>query len=159
MAAPVLYLIIQLGGDRYALEASQVMEVVPLVRLKTLHGAPPGAAGLMNFRGTPLPVVDLSLMATGASAIPSEATRIVVVRYAAGEHPADGDALGLLVPEARETMCLDADSFADAGMVAEGAPYLGQVLATTEGVVQRVTVAALLTAELRDALFRRGEAA
>jgi chemotaxis-related protein WspB len=159
MAAPVLYLIIQLGSDRYALDASQVTEIVPLVRVKALPGAPRGAVGLMNYRGESLPVVDLHLLATGSATPASGATRIVVVRYAAAEHADGGGALGLLVPDARETARLDPDSFSQPGVAADGAPYLGDVLATPEGVLQRVTVNALMTDELRDALYRASVAA
>jgi chemotaxis-related protein WspB len=159
MTAPILYLILQLGADRYALEASQVTEIVPLVRLKSLPGAPVGAAGLMNYRGAPLPVVDLSLLATGVPTAATEAARIVVVRYTGQGRAGSDDALGLLVPEARDTVRLDPGSFVDAGLAADGAPYLGPVLATAEGVLQRVTVQALLSDELRDAVHRATVAA
>jgi chemotaxis-related protein WspB len=69
------------------------------------------------------------------------------------------ESLGLLVPAARDTMRLDPDSFVDAGVAADGALHLGPVLATPEGVLQRVSVAELLGDELRRALYRTGEAA
>jgi chemotaxis-related protein WspB len=159
VAAPILFLIIQLGEDRYALEASQVAEIVPLVRLKSLPGAPVGVAGLMNFRGAALPVVDVNLLATGTPTAATGATRIVVVHDVIEGRAGGGGALGLLVPDARETLRLDPAGFADAGIAADGAPYLGQVLATSEGVLQRVTIGALLSDELRDALSRSAEAA
>ena len=159
MAPPVLYLIIQLGSDRYALDAAQVTEIVPCVRLKALPGGPRGAAGLMNYRGVTLPVVDLNLLATDNPTPLSGTSRIVVVQYAAPRQAHGGGALGLLVPDARETARLDPDSFSQAGVAADGAPYLGDVLATPEGVLQRVTVNALMSDELRDALYRAGEAA
>jgi chemotaxis-related protein WspB len=159
MGTPLLYLIIQLGRDRYALEASQVTEIVPLVRLKALPGAPVGAAGLMNYRGTALPVVDLSLLATGTPTAATEAARIVVVRHVVHGRTSADDAFGLLVPEARDTVRLDPDSFVDPGVAADGAPYLGKVVATADGVLQRVTVRALLTDQLRVALSRATESA
>jgi chemotaxis-related protein WspB len=154
----VLYVLVTLGRDRYALAASMVIEVVPLVRLKALVGAPAGAAGLMNFRGTALPVVDLALVATGTPTPETNAARIVVVRYAAPNSSRD-EALGLLVPDARDTMRLDPDSFVAVGVAAAGAPYFGHVLATPEGMLQRLDLHALLTAELRLALYRIDEAA
>jgi len=159
MGAPVLYLIIQLGSDRYALDAALVTEIVPRVRLKALPGAPRGAVGLMNYRGVSLPVVDLSLLATDSPTPLSGTSRIVVVRYDAPRHADGGGALGLLVPDARETVRLDPDSFSRAGVAADGAPYLGDVVATPEGVLQRVTASALMSDELRAALYRASEAA
>ena len=157
MSPALLYLVFRLGADRYALEATQVVEVVSLVRLKALHGAPNGVAGVMNYRDEPVPVIDLNLLATGVPTAALIATRIVVVRYApdAGR----SGVVGLLVPEATETMRLEPDRFTDPGVTTDGARYLGPVLATAEGVIQRVSVSALLTAELRDALFPTAGAA
>ena len=164
MAATVLFLVVQLGGDRYAIATSQVVEVMPLVRLKALPGAPAGTAGLMSYRGVALPVVDLPLLFTGTPAPATTGTRIVVVRFALAALPVghvEGapDSLGLVVSAARDTVRLDPDSFVDGGIAVDAAPWLGRVLATPEGVLQRVDVAALLTAELRGALHRHGAAA
>jgi chemotaxis-related protein WspB len=146
----VLYLVIRLGADRYAIDTAAVIEVLPLVRLKALPGGPVGVAGVMNFRDSAVPVVDLNLLAVGVPTPPRLTTRIVVVRY-----EEEASMLGLLVPEAAEALRFDADAFVDAGIATDGARYLGAVLTTPDGVVQRVTVSELLTADLRDALFRQ----
>lgn len=149
MSRDVLFLVIRLAADRYAIDTAEVIEVLPLVRLKELPGGPVGVAGVMNFRDTAVPVVDLNLLATGSRTPARLTTRIVVVRY-----EQEGSVLGLLVPEAAEALRLDADAFVDAGVATDGARYLGAVLTTPDGVVQRVTVTELLTPELRHALFR-----
>jgi chemotaxis-related protein WspB len=145
----VLFLVIRLAADRYAIDTADVIEVLPLVRVKTLPGAPAGVAGVMNYRDTAVPVVDLNWLAMGTRTPSRLTTRIVVVRY-----EAEASVLGLLVPEAAETRRFDADAFVDAGVSTDGARYLGAVLTTPDGVIQRVTVSGLLTPELRDALFR-----
>jgi len=149
-----LYLIIRIGADRYAIDSSLVQEVVSLVRLKALPGAPVGVAGIMNYRTDAVPVIDLNLVALGTPTSPRIATRIVVVRHATDGVDGQSELLGLLVPQATETRRIDDDEFVDAGMATDGAVYLGPVVTTPEGVIQRVAVGALLTAELRDALFR-----
>lgn len=159
MPAARLYLIIRIGADRYAIDSSLVEEVVSLVRLKALPGAPVGVAGIMNYRTDAVPVIDLNLVALGTPTSPRIATRIVVVRHAADSVDGQSGLLGLLVPQATETRRIDDDEFVDAGMATDGAVYLGPVVTTPEGVIQRVVVGALLTAELRDALFRSAGAA
>ncbi|MEP6991766.1 MAG: chemotaxis protein CheW, partial [bacterium] len=149
-----LYLVIRLGADRYAIDSSLVEEVVSLVRLKALPGAPMGVAGVMNYRADAVPVIDLNLVALGTPTPPRIATRIIVVRHASDGGDFRSELLGLLVPQATETRRIDDDAFVDAGVATDGAAYLGPVLATLEGVIQRVSVAALLTDELRDALRR-----
>ncbi len=151
MSAALLFLVIRLGADRYAIEAAQVVELVTMVRLKALHGAPHGTAGVMNYRDEPVPVIDLNLLATGSPTAAMTAARIVVVRYAS--EPGRSGVVGLLVPEATETLRLEPDRFTDAGIRTDGSRYLGPVLTTPDGVIQLVSVSALLTTALRDALF------
>ena len=151
MSAALLFLVIRLGADRYAIEAAQVVEVVTMVRLKSLHGAPYGTAGVMNYRDEPVPVIDLNLLATGSATQAMTAARIVVVRYA--PDPGRNGVVGLLVPEATQTLRLEPDRFTDAGIKTDGSRYLGPVLTAPEGVIQLVSVSALLTTALRDALF------
>lgn len=159
MSDSVLHLVVQLGRDRYVLAASQVLEIITVVRLKPLPGAPIGVAGLMNYRGSAVPVVDLALVATGTPVSPTTAARIVVLQFPVPSRPGEHDALGLLVAAAHDTVRLDPQDFVDSGVVAGGAPCFGLVLATPDGVLQRVEPAVLLTPELRAALFRRAEGA
>ena len=154
LVPPLLHVLVEIGRERYALDASEVLEVIPLVRLRPLAGAPAGTAGLMNYRGTPVPVVDLSLIASGHVTPATSATRIVVVEQAASAGSGGRQPLGLLVPLARDAMRLDPEAFVNGGLVADGVPALGHMLATPEGLVQRVHAAALLTPELREALHR-----
>ena len=56
---PMLFLLFNIGKDRYVIEANRVVEVTQLVALATLPQAPRGFAGIMNYRGRPLPVLDL----------------------------------------------------------------------------------------------------
>lgn len=157
--ASSLHLIIRLGNDRFAIDTQVVVEVIPLVRLRALLGAPAGSAGVMIFRGDAIPVVDLSVIAMGVATPTRLMSRIVIVRY---EHEAAPDAprlLGLLVPEVLEVTHLDSSSFETIALNTDGAPCLGPMLVTPDGVVQRVQVPALLSAELRSALFPRLAAA
>ena len=149
MSADRLHLVIRLGTDRYAIETAHVVEIVSLVRLKEMPGAPAGVAGVMNYRDEPVPVVDLNLVTVGQPTAARFTTRNIIVRYAP-----DAGLLGLLVPEATETLRARPDDFEDAGVATDGAPYLGRVMTTEHGVIQQVAVSALLTAELRDALYR-----
>ena len=159
MGTSTLFLLIRLGDDRYAIDADIVVEVVPLVRLKALPGAPAGAAGVMTFRGDAIPVVDLNLIALGTPTAPRLMTRIVVVRYAGADGDDASAPLGLLVPEVMHAEHFEESQFEPVGLATDDAPYLGPVLSTPDGVLQRVRISALLTPELRCALFRREVAA
>ena len=154
MGPPSLYVLIRLGADQYAIDASQVVEVLPLVRLKTLPGAPVGAAGLMSYRGSAVPVLDVNIIALGVATPSRLMTRIVVVRYPKTPRRPEGGLLGLLVPEVLRVTHIDPGSFEAVGLEIDHARYLGPVLITADGVLQRIEIAALLTDELRSSLFR-----
>ena len=46
----MLFLLFHLGDEQFALDASAVVEVVPTVELRPVHGAPDYMAGLFDFR-------------------------------------------------------------------------------------------------------------
>jgi len=81
----MLFLLFQLGRDRFAIEAQQAVEVVPLLALQRLPQAPPGVAGIFNYRGRPVPAIDLCVLTLGRPARELLSTRIIVLRHADGQ--------------------------------------------------------------------------
>jgi chemotaxis signal transduction protein len=79
-----LYLTFRLAADRYALEVSRIAEVLPLVDIKPLPRSPEGIAGAFDYRGTPVPVIDLSELTLGQTARALLSTRIILVHYPDG---------------------------------------------------------------------------
>jgi len=159
MPSNTLYLVIKLGPDRYAIDAESVVEVLPLVRLKSIPSAPVGVVGMMNFRGSAIPVMDLNIIAFGAPTPVRLMTRIVVVRYREHDIGSETALFGLLIPEVLQTEHYDAGSFARVGLSNSRAPYLGPVLTTADGVLQQLLIAPLLDEDLRVAVTPRGVAA
>jgi chemotaxis-related protein WspB len=148
----VLFLLFQLGDDRYALDARQIVEVLPLLGIKRIPRAPAGVAGVCNYRGIPVPVIDLSELALGRPASQRLSTRIVLVSYRdAGDAPR---LLGLIAEQATETLRREASDFRDAGVTAEDARYLGPVLPDARGMIQWIDAAKLLPEPVHAALFK-----
>ncbi len=153
MADSSLFLLLRLGEDRYAIDADSVVEVLPIVRLKCIPCAPNGVVGMMSFRGSAIPVVDLGIITYGTPTPSRMMTRILVVRYEPAARQEDAGLLGMIVPEVMQTEHFDVSRFAPVGIRNERAPYLGPVLTTQDGVLQQVLISALLSDELRGALF------
>ena len=147
----MLFLLFQLGRDRYALEASRVVEVVPLLELKRLPQAPPGVAGIFDYRGRPVPAIDLAEMTAGRPSSERLSTRIIVVSY----HDAvgTGHLLGLVAEHATETLRREARDFVESGLKIGAAPYLGPVLMDSQGAIQWVNEQRLLPEPVRQLLF------
>jgi chemotaxis-related protein WspB len=149
----MLFLLFQLGPDRYALNASQVIEVLPLIDLKQIPQAPRGVAGLFNCRGTPVPVIDLSALTLNRPAQPRLSTRIILVHYA--DNKGEKHLLGLIAEKATETRRHELQDLMASGVTNEAAPYLGAVIAEADGLVQQIEIAKLLPATVRDVLFKQ----
>ena len=77
----MLFLLFELGNDRYALDVRQIAEVLPLVAVKQIPRAPQAMTGLFNYRGAPVPVIDLSQLTLGRPSARRLSTRIVLVHY------------------------------------------------------------------------------
>ena len=147
----MLFAAFRIGCDRYVLATDVIVEVLPGLQLKALPGTPRGVAGLCNYRGRPVPVIDLGAAAIGRPTELRWGTRLLLVRY-----PDNGPGcrlLGLLVEDATQVLRLREDQFTHAGIRNDGAPYLGAVAATQDGLVQRVDVRSLLAPQLHELLF------
>jgi chemotaxis-related protein WspB len=148
----MLFVLFQLGGDWYALPARDVQEVLPLVEVKRIPQAPPGVVGIFDFRGSPVPLVDMNQIALGRPAARRASTRILLVRHpdAQGEE----HLLGLIAERVTETLRREPVDFVPSGVKSQDAAYLGPVTNDERGMVQWVFVNELLPHALRAALFR-----
>lgn len=149
----MLFLYFQLGNDRYALDCSQVIEVVPLLGIKRIPQAPAAVAGAFNYRGKPVPVIDLSVLALGRPARHHMSTRIVIVIYPGADSAQH--LLGLIAEKATQTLRRDPADFTESGVVNDDAPYLGPVATDANGLLQWIDVKKLLPASVRDVLFKQ----
>jgi len=149
----MLFLLFQLGKDRYALDVRQVAEVLPLVHLKQIPQAPAAVAGVFDFRGTPVPVIDLSQTALARPAQRRLSTRIILAHYPDGN--GGQRLLGLMAEKATETMRREPSDFVAAGVDNDDAPYLGPVASDARGLIQWIEVDQLLTPAVRNVLFQQ----
>ena len=147
----MLFILFQIGRDRYALSASGIIEVLPLTNLKRVPGAPVGVAGVLNYHGAPVPVIDLNEMMLAKPAARRLSTRIILVKYPLeAQHP---HPLGLIAEHATNMIRRSIQDFVETGVESENAPYLGRVANDTGGLIQWIEVERLLTPEVRDVLF------
>jgi chemotaxis-related protein WspB len=148
----MLFILFQIGPDRYALPASEIIEVLPLMNLKRVPCAPRGVAGVLNYRGSPVPVVDLNEMMLGNPAARRLNTRMILIRY-----PLDAEAprvLALIAEHATSMVQLAVEAFVETGVESDDACYLGKVANDAGGLIQWIDVERLLSVEVANVLFR-----
>jgi chemotaxis-related protein WspB len=132
----MLFLLFQVGQDRYALEARRVVEVVPLLAIKQLSQAPAGVAGIFNYRGRPVAAVDLSALALGRPAEDLLSTRIIIVNYP--DEAGTKHLLGLVAEHATGLLRKHPRDFVDPGLKRGSSPHLGPMLMDGSGPIQWV---------------------
>jgi chemotaxis-related protein WspB len=149
----MLFLLFKIGNDRYALEASHAIEVIPFVALKKIPHAPRGVAGIFNYRGQPVPAIDLCELTSGRPARERLSTRIILTKH---PNPSGQTRLlGLIAEHATEMMRRDERDFRDTGVKVGTAPYLGPVIMDNQGVIQLLHASRLagLDEGVRELLF------
>lgn len=143
-------LVFHIGADRYGLPLAAVNRVLPAAALKQLPLAPDWVAGLLDLHGAPVPVIDLSRLAGRASGQVWYDTRIVLIDYPL---PGGGQRLlGLLAERVAGIATIAEQALAEPGV--SGAPFLGRVASSADGMLQLIELDQLLGAEVRALLFQ-----
>ena len=110
-----LFLVFFIDNERYALAATDVVEVLPRLPLKPIAHAPAWVAGVFAHREHMVPVIDISAMTFGSAAVARTSTRLVLVNYRAR-------LLGLLLEQASDTLRCDPADFQPYGVDNRDAP-------------------------------------
>lgn len=105
----MLMLLFRVGGDPWAIAAADIKDLVPAVTLQSFspvaqqagngeHPEQVRFAGLLNYHGDRIPVIDVSALLGHPSAAPIMSTRIAII-----ESADKTEMLGLILEQAHET--------------------------------------------------------
>lgn len=131
----MLMLLFHAGDNVYALDSSQVVEVIPMVVLRKIHHVPDYVAGVFNYRGTIVPVIDLCHLIQGTACRTRFSTRIIMVNYTAkdgGHHR-----LGLMAERVTETLSRP-DIDLKNPLTVNDVPYLGEMFMDEKVMIQLI---------------------
>ncbi len=131
----MLMLLFQAGDHLYAIDSAQVIEVIPIIVLRPLNHVPNYIAGVFNYRGALVPVVDLCRLLHQVDCRSRFSTRIIMVQYTAsdGTH----HQLGLKAERVTETLNRP-DLDAKQTTQVSDAPYLGNLFMDEKGMIQQI---------------------
>jgi len=147
----MLMLLMHIAKDQYALRSSQIVEIVPKVSLRTVPQAPPEVAGLMNFRGEIVVVIDLCQLVQSTACNDSLSSRIVVVEYR--NRAGVVRRLGLLAERITEMSDRNEEDFKASALNLEKTPFLGGVSIDERGMLQYLVVEKLVADSLLHTLL------
>ena len=150
----MLLLTFQADGRCFGLDARSVKEIVPMVRTRRLPGAPECVAGVFEYRGGLVPVVDITSMISGRPTEALLSSRIILVHFDV-EDAGELRFLGILAERVTGTEERDEKDFAPTGVDVPEVPYLDGISAGGKKMVQLVSLNDLLTDDLKKRLFAK----
>jgi len=75
----MLFIPLETDKCRYVINASSIKEIIPLVNCVKASSGPDYIDGVINFRGKPVPVIDLGILMEGKACKKKMNTRIILV--------------------------------------------------------------------------------
>ncbi len=139
----MLMLLFYVGEERYAISCRQVVEVISLVKLQKLSQTPKYVAGLLNYRGDIIPVIDLCELLTKNQYSHKFSTRIIVVNYMSNQQMPY--LLGLIAEKVTETLNVQETEFNHLRIPVDTPFDLGEIITDQHGMVICINIESLLS--------------
>ncbi len=130
-----LLLMFYISNKKYAIDATSVEEIIPLVRIESIAEAKGNIIGYINYRGTMIPVIDLALQLTGQPSRKLLSTRIIIINTSGFDQ---GDMLiGMIAEKVTETKHID-EADIKYPVIEDSEKTLNGILYGNEGIVRRL---------------------
>lgn len=157
----MIFLVFEMDGNPFALAADRIHRIIPFVSTRKLPRAPEAVAGLLEYRGASVPVLDLSILMGFGPSPANLSTRTILTHYADPKSSKPRGLLGLVAPAAIETITISPSDLTAKGIDVRNAPYLGAIASTKGQFIQTLDVDRMnqiLPEELKKSLFADSEA-
>ncbi len=145
-----LMLLLKAGDETYAMEATRVIAVVPMVETRPLPHAPSHVAGVINYHGTLVPLIDLSQWLWGQACRRRMSTRIILVR----RDSADGvsQVHGLQAERVTETIRVQEEDFIPGDVSLAETPFVRGAIMHGGRIIACLQLDRLLSESMRFSL-------
>lgn len=148
----MLFMQFTIYKDRYLLEAKDIIEIVPYANLKRIPKAPPYVAGLLNYRGDTVPVIDICYLMSDKPCELKLSSRIALVNYK--NDTGKSICIGLLIERMTETARFNENDFSDSGVNLNDNPCLGKVIIDDDRITQLVDIRKIIPEDAYEILFK-----
>lgn len=146
-----LYIQFVVDDSRFVLSAADVVGIVPIASLHDVPHAPDYVAGILNYHGESVPVIDLTKLMAGVDTEYRLSARIVLLKVNLPGRKSS--TVGLLAEKVTEVMRLLESEFKKSGIDNNDAKYLGEVITDNYGILQRLNINELLPKTAKKMLF------
>ncbi|WP_242039593.1 chemotaxis protein CheW [Anabaena sphaerica] len=140
-------LLFQINNQRYAIASQQIVEVIPLVNLTKLPHTPEYFAGVFNYRGRIIPVIDLCQLMGNQSCVEHLSTRIILINHWDRDATEESTPhiMGLMAQRVIETLQKSDIDLVEVDIQIDKPPYLGKMIVDEQGMIQCLHVEYLLS--------------
>ena len=121
------FLTFRVGAETYALQISRIREVLQFEQISAVPMTPPFVRGVLNLRGSVVPVIDLAVRFDKPPIEAGRRTCVVIVEV---KHEDETVVIGVLVDQVNEVVGLDQSTI-------ERAPTFGSSVRSDSGTVCR----------------------
>jgi purine-binding chemotaxis protein CheW len=134
------YVLFAIGAEEFGIEIGKIVEIVRAQTPTPLPDVPPYIEGVINLRGTVIPLIDLRKR-MGVEAHP-EKERIIIIKV-------HGEKIGILVDEVKEIVRIDEDKRSKPPSIVKGLKpeYLSFIGKISDRLVIILNIDKLLTSE------------
>ena len=147
----MLLLTFQMGNERYAVRATEVIEILPLTTIRKLPQAPKELAGLLDYRHHTVPVIDLVQLTEKRTHHKVLSSRIIVMKYPL---PDREEKIAIIAEKVTDTINIATSSLTDSHVQLPNAPYLGEIHNESGEYVQLIEIKSILTPDIQALLFQ-----
>lgn len=148
----MLLLSFYIGTERYSIPAKDIVEILPLIQLKKIPKAPKFILGLLDYRGTSSPVIDLCELIEARNCNKVLSSRIIMINYIDSNNQLH--VLGITAEKVTETININPDDFHNSGVTLKETPFLGDISNTEKGIIQFIETKNLLPNDVQSMLFQ-----
>jgi chemotaxis-related protein WspB len=132
----MLVLQFYLGDVMYVIRCDHVKEVAPMVSLKKVPNAPECVAGLFNYRGAIVPVIDLRQLIHSVPCQLRLSTRIMLIDYVRSDHTSA--VFGIMAERITEAINKPESDFIAPSLIMPNARYLAGIVMENKEMIQLI---------------------
>lgn len=147
----MLLLTFQIGNERYAVRATEVIEILPLATIRKIPQAPNYISGVLDYRNQILPVIDLVELTESRPHKKVLSSRIIVMNYPLNDINAS---IGIIAEKVTDTIDIKDEELSSPNIKLPNADYLGDIHNESGEFIQLVEIKSILTKDVQDMLFQ-----
>ncbi len=142
----MLCLSFNIDEDIFGISVNNIVEIIPMVHIKSIPHSPACLVGLINYRGDIIPLFDISTIIKQRLSNHLFSTRIIVVKNLNQETKLNY--IALLAEQVTETIEYTKDKLKDPQLNIKQADYLGGLLIVENKSIQMIEINKLINSEI-----------